>query len=174
MFVQVSVILSTGRGHLADTTLGRHTPRADTSHPPGRHLPPPGQTPPTPLGRHPLGRHPNPPSDGHCSRRYASYWNAFLFYQQLLLQYSIPFFAYVFSRSASLSVYQFLLPALYHPFLVKVRMTHLLPDGNNLVLNVLEDKYWTLHTIAIKTGLKDRKNSYMNTEAECLSLCQWL
>ena len=34
--------------------------------PPGRH----------PLGRHPLGRH--PPQDGHCSRRYASYWNAFL------------------------------------------------------------------------------------------------
>ena len=136
MFVQVSVILSTGRGRLADTALGRHTPRADTSHPPGRHLPPPWAD-----TSHPPGQTPQPPSDGHCSRRYASYWNAFLFYQQLLLQYSIPFFAYVFSRSASLSVYQFLLPALYHPFLVKVRMTHLLPDGNNLVLNVLEDKY---------------------------------
>ena len=35
----------------------------------GRHSPP---------GRHkPLGRRP-PPRDGHCSRRYASYWNAFL------------------------------------------------------------------------------------------------
>ena len=39
-------------------------------------------TPPPPadthsLGRHPLGRHP-PPQDGHCSGRYASYWNAFL------------------------------------------------------------------------------------------------
>ena len=36
---------------------------------------PPGQTPPP--GRHtPLGRH---PPNGHCSGRYASYWNAFLF-----------------------------------------------------------------------------------------------
>ena len=46
----------------------------------GKHPPPEG----TPLtGRHPLaGRHPpgqTPPSDGHCSGRYASYWNAFLF-----------------------------------------------------------------------------------------------
>ena len=37
----------------------------------------------TPLARHlPLGRQPPwadtpPPADGHCSRRYASYWNAF-------------------------------------------------------------------------------------------------
>ena len=76
-------------------------------HPLGRH-PLPGQTPPPPsLGRHPLpgqtrcpladtpslGRHPHlghtpspwadtslgrHPSDSHCSRRYASYWNAFL------------------------------------------------------------------------------------------------
>ena len=29
-------------------------------------------------GIHPLGRHPSP-ADGHCSGRYASYWNAFLF-----------------------------------------------------------------------------------------------
>ena len=35
---------------------------------------------PDPLaGRHPLGRH-LPSRDGHCSGRYASYWNAFLFY----------------------------------------------------------------------------------------------
>ena len=33
---------------------------------------------PLPPGRHPLGRH--PPS-GHCSGRYASYWNAFLFHR---------------------------------------------------------------------------------------------
>ena len=66
---------------------------------------PPGSTTPSP-GRHPLGRpllatHPThgqtppgqisplgqtfswadtpPPADGYCSRRYASYWNAFLF-----------------------------------------------------------------------------------------------
>ena len=29
-------------------------------------------------GRHPPGQTP-PPPDGHCSGRYASYWNAFLF-----------------------------------------------------------------------------------------------
>ena len=46
---------------------------------------PPGRQPQVnnPLGRHPpnqtisLGRHP-PPRDGHCSGRYASYWNVFL------------------------------------------------------------------------------------------------
>ena len=37
---------------------------------------PPGQT--HPLGRHPLGRQTHPSQDGHCSRRYASYWNALL------------------------------------------------------------------------------------------------
>ena len=59
--------LPLGRHHpwqtppLADTTLGRHHP--------GQTLPgqvPPGQT--------------CPPTDGHCSGRYASYWNAFLFF----------------------------------------------------------------------------------------------
>ena len=43
-------------------------------HPRARHLN--RQTPPK-AGRQPLGRHP-PPWDGHCSGRYASYWNAFL------------------------------------------------------------------------------------------------
>ena len=47
------------------------------------HTPPLGQTPPKdrhppPLGR-PPGRHPTPQGDDHCSGRYASYWNAFLF-----------------------------------------------------------------------------------------------
>ena len=74
-------------------------------HPPGQT--PPGQTPPwtdtphqTPTGQTPQGRHPPAdtpcpvhagihtpfpvhtwihPPDGHCSGRYASYWNAFLF-----------------------------------------------------------------------------------------------
>ena len=58
--------------------------------PPGRHPPghPPRQTPPwtdthslpgktSPLDRHPPSR--PPPPDGHCSGRYASYWNLFLF-----------------------------------------------------------------------------------------------
>ena len=65
-----------------------------SQHAPGKTPSPPGQTP---RGRHPLDRHPRadtspgqtppcpvhagipPPSaDGHCSGRYASYWNAFL------------------------------------------------------------------------------------------------
>ena len=54
MFLHLSVILSTG-GVYPSMHLGRH---------------PPADTPP--------GRHP-PPADGYCSRRYASYWNAFLF-----------------------------------------------------------------------------------------------
>ena len=48
-----------------DTPLGRHPLWADTLL--GRH----------PQGRHYPGRHPLP--DGHCSGRYATYWNAFLF-----------------------------------------------------------------------------------------------
>ena len=46
-----------------------------------------------PLG-HPLGRHPRadtpPPVDGHCSVRYASYWNAFLFLDLFLHSCKVP------------------------------------------------------------------------------------
>ena len=69
-------------------SLAENPPSRD---PPGQR--PPGPTPPGQthsLDKHPLGRHPptwadtrpprqRPPSDGHCSGRYASYWNAFLF-----------------------------------------------------------------------------------------------
>ena len=63
----------------ADTPRSRHpthpTPRADT--PPGADTPqadtPQEQTPPY------RSRHPPPQRNGHCCRRYASYWNAFLF-----------------------------------------------------------------------------------------------
>ena len=48
---------------------------------------PPGETPHT-LGRHPQGKHPLP-RDGHCSGRYASYWNAFLFLSIILLLYVV-------------------------------------------------------------------------------------
>ena len=75
------------------TPLRQTPPWADT--PPHLSHPPPGQTPlkvetpsrqtspkadtPPTLGRHPLpGRHPLRPPDGHCSRWYASYFNAFL------------------------------------------------------------------------------------------------
>ena len=98
MFSQASVILFTGGRFVADTPLGRHTP-------PGRH--PPGQTPPCPVhaGIYPLLSacwdthtplpsacwdtatcpvhaeiHATPSPNGHCSGRYASYWNAFLFH----------------------------------------------------------------------------------------------
>ena len=43
-------------------------------HPPGR--------PPHLLSRHPPGT-PPPTRDGHCSGRYSSYWNAFLFHKPL-------------------------------------------------------------------------------------------
>ena len=80
-----------GRGAVSGRHLPRQTtPLADTL---PRQTCPPGQTPllaDTPLGRHPsgqtspLGRHTSrqtlPPRYGHCSRRYASYWNAFLFH----------------------------------------------------------------------------------------------
>ena len=52
----------------------------------------PGQTPPP--GRHThisLGQIP-PPPDGHCSKWYASYWNAFLF----LIQFSTVFVVCLF------------------------------------------------------------------------------
>ena len=71
--------------------LGRHIPActgADTPHPPcqtypGMHW---GRYPQADISQHALGqtypsRHPPPPpSEGHCSRRYASYRNAFLLY----------------------------------------------------------------------------------------------
>ena len=51
MFLHASVILSTGGGWQSDTHPSRHP--------------------------HPTGRQ-TPSRDGHCSGRYASYWNAFL------------------------------------------------------------------------------------------------
>ena len=74
-----------------DTPLGRYpsgqtqTPQADTpwaETPPGRHPQAdtlPRQTPP--VGKPPCPAHVriHPPPDSHCSGRYESYWNAFLF-----------------------------------------------------------------------------------------------
>ena len=67
----------------AETPGGRHRPGQLS---PGQTRPPPEQTPPeqTPKDRPPWAE-PSPPrqtplsGDGHCSGRYASYWNAFLF-----------------------------------------------------------------------------------------------
>ena len=83
---------------LADTPLpGQTTPSL------GRH-PLPGQTPPrqtpggclhssrhTPPRQTPLGRHPPPNRDGHCSRRYAFYWNAFLFTTKVPRHFNWPY-----------------------------------------------------------------------------------
>ena len=68
MFLHLSDSVHRGRC----TPLDRHPPKqtplwADTL---------PGQTPS--LGRHPTWTDTHPPLDGHCSGRYASYWNAFL------------------------------------------------------------------------------------------------
>ena len=68
------------------TPLGRH-PRADT--PLGRHSPLPSACWDThPIAQCMLGYIPSaatPSPGGHCSGRYASYWNAFLLSQSLLL-----------------------------------------------------------------------------------------
>ena len=71
MFLHLSVSHSVHRGDVCQT-------------------PPPEQTPPcanSPLGRHPPQADPTwqtptppPPADGYCSKRYASYWNTFLFF----------------------------------------------------------------------------------------------
>ena len=77
MFLDLSVILFSPQADnppRQTLPLGRHHP--------DRHIPnPPRQTS---SGRHPHGQTPlqaDPPSlgDCHCSGRYASYWNAFLF-----------------------------------------------------------------------------------------------
>ena len=67
----------TGRHHPPDRQAGKHSP---------------GQTPL--LGRHPP---PRQPSDGHCSRRHTTYWNAFLLvyvsyyhYRHLLNVFFLP------------------------------------------------------------------------------------
>ena len=72
--------------HLRQTYPLRQTHPPRQKHPPGRH---------TLLGRHPLWvdnplGNPPPrqtprPLDGHCSGRYASYWNAFLLRNENLL-----------------------------------------------------------------------------------------
>ena len=80
MFSHESVILFTG-GCVADTPLWAEPPPG--KHPPADPLP--RQTPPTQcmLGyTHPLpsAYWDTPPPGCHCGGRYASYWNAFLFY----------------------------------------------------------------------------------------------
>ena len=77
MFLRLSVILFTGGGVHPQTDIPPGRPSwADTP----RQTPPPGRLT---LGRHiPPGRHPprqTVPRDDHCSGRYASYWNAFLY-----------------------------------------------------------------------------------------------
>ena len=90
--LHLSVILFIGRGCLPQCMLGytpwrdtpwRDTPWADTPRT-DTHLPP-GQTSPwadTDQADTPL------PADGYCSGRYASYWNAFLFENIVLLTQS--------------------------------------------------------------------------------------
>ena len=76
MFLQASVILSTGGG-VASVHAGMPAPPTRQTPPgPGRHTPWTRQTPPRP------GRHPPREADASIrsmSGRYASYWNAFLF-----------------------------------------------------------------------------------------------
>ena len=96
MFLNLSVILSTG-GCLPQCTLGYTMPLA--RHPPGQSHPlagtPPGRY--TPLagtppwgGTTPPGRY--TPHNSHCSRWYASYWDAFLWSKGMERVISITFF----------------------------------------------------------------------------------
>ena len=57
------------KGNVFTSVCQQFCPREGSVHPLGRH---------PSLGRHPLGTSLPPPSDSHCSRRYKSYWNAFL------------------------------------------------------------------------------------------------
>ena len=92
MFLHLSVSHSVHGGSTPPgkhTPWEAHTPRKHTHIPKEAHPPweaPPGST--HPLGstlreahpqKHPLGMHTSSPPEGHCSGRYASYWNAFLF-----------------------------------------------------------------------------------------------
>ena len=90
MFLQASVILSTGKGGLPQCMLGYHPPRADTprsTHPPGAD--PQGADPPgadTPPGSRQQTTPPGADTPRHrvcweiqsTRGRYASYWNAIL------------------------------------------------------------------------------------------------
>ena len=79
MFLHLFVSHSVNGGVSASVHAGIHDfPWADTA-PPGS--PPPRQTPP------PLGRHLS--AEGHCSGRYASYWNAFLLFLRFLCWVSL-------------------------------------------------------------------------------------
>ena len=79
-FLHLSVSHSVHRGGVPGRTppLGRHTPWADISYPPGRPLPPFWADTPS-------------PRTAHCSRRYATYWNAFfdLKFSSRVLNYNV-------------------------------------------------------------------------------------
>ena len=77
-----------GVHHLGRQPPGRQTPIGQTPSQAVRYPPPPWADTNPLAGRHPVGRQPpgrqnpradTPSQDGYCSRRYSSYWNAFLF-----------------------------------------------------------------------------------------------
>ena len=77
----------------ADTSPGQTPPRQTPSRqaPTPRTDTPPGQTPPwadIPPGQTPPGQTPpaDPPADGYCCGRYASYWNAFLYFDVSMME----------------------------------------------------------------------------------------
>ena len=84
MFLQLSVC---PQGGVCLSACWDTTPPG-TRHPPGSRHTHPGISPPLPQSRHPPGPGPPPPreqtpptgADGYRCGRYASYWNAFLFF----------------------------------------------------------------------------------------------
>ena len=101
MFLHLSVSHSVHKGVYPSMYWGRHPPGQtypsmhwDRHNPPGRHIPacPGADTPLADISQHALGQTPSPghtypsmhwdrppPPNSHCSGRFASYWNAFLF-----------------------------------------------------------------------------------------------
>ena len=77
----LSVILLTVGGGAGDVCLSGCKDFPPKQTPPGGH--PPADTPLA---------DPPPPADGHCSGRYASYWNAFLSVYKFTSQPGTPFF----------------------------------------------------------------------------------
>ena len=70
------------KGNVFTSVSQEFCPHGGRCTPPGADRQTPSPWADTSLGRHPNPRQtipPPPKSDGHCSRRYTSYWNAFLF-----------------------------------------------------------------------------------------------
>ena len=103
----------------------RHPPWADTSpgaDPPSRHPSPLGAD--TPLEQTPPPEADNPPENGHCCGRYASYWNAFLLTIKGQI-FTLNLFIELFVVSHTLQVFYFFTTRSFCTNALKCEETHL-------------------------------------------------